>query len=288
MRRWGFFLLSFWAGIGLLSVAAVDATPKVENDCGMPPALHDRVDGFLRASDTLDYSGTMLVEYGSDREFISVSSTPSAGTTNFRRLSQRADAPVQLTVPLPVADRGPCGLAQSYGLVVDAGSGVIAGRATYRMTARPKDTLRLAYVMDLDAEMHMPLRVLAASPDGQVLERYEFAEVSFLRSTPPNQGGSPSGSAAYRLETIPPGFIVVGEGRDPVDFLVLSDGLATVSVFIENQPRSLPSGEGVALRGATLTYTRGTENGRLITVLGEIPIPTARLLADAVRPEGSD
>jgi len=287
MRHWG-FLLSFMAGIGPLSVEAADAAPEFENDCGMPPALYGRVNGFLRVSETLDYTGTLLVEYGSDREFIAVSSTPSAGTTNFRRLSQRAGAPVQLTVPLPVADRGPCGLAQSYGLVVDAGSGVIAGRATYRLTARPKDTLRLAYVMDLDAEMHMPLRVLAASPDGQVLERYEFAEVSFQQSTPFTKSAGHKGAAAYRLETIPPGFIVVGEGQDPVDFLVLSDGLATVSVFIENQPRSLPSGEGVALRGATLTYTRGTENNRLITVLGEIPIPTARLLADAVRPEGSD
>ena len=67
---------------------------------------------------------------------------------------------------------------------------------------------------------------------------------------------------------------------------MLSDGLATVSVFVENQPNSLPSGEGFALRGSSLTYTRGNAQRQLVTVLGEVPITTARLLAEALRQRG--
>ncbi len=274
-------ILSLLAGASLFAFGAVELPAAEDNSCGMPSALYERVDGVLSAPQKLNYTGTLLVEYGGDREFIAVRS--DSAVTSFRRLSRQAgDAPRPIS-PLPVMQRGPCGLVQSYGLMVEAGAGAVAGRSTYRMTARPKDTLRLAYVMDIDAELHMPLRVLTASPEGQILEHYEFADVSFEERLETEELVAPADVAGYRLAAIPPGFTLVSEGSKPADFLVLSDGLASVSVFIENQPRSLPSGEGIALRGATLTYTRGTANDRLITVLGEIPVPTARLLADAVR-----
>jgi len=72
---------------------------------------------------------------------------------------------------------------------------------------------------------------------------------------------------------------------------VVSDGLAMASVFVEPLPLSAPFGEGLVTHGATLTYTRGVRTaagGMLISVLGEIPLVTARLLADAVRPSGDD
>ena len=256
------------------------------NPCGMPGPLFERMDHLLSASGTLDYDGTLLVENGRGREFIAVSS--AADAASFRRLTRVAGDPSRPIAPIPAEYRTPCSLARSYGLVVEAAAGVVAGRATYRLTARPRDNLRFAYVMDVDAELHLPLRVLTVSPDGKVLELYEFADVTIQPRTAALFVPEREESAAYRLATIPPGFELISEGNAPVDYLVLSDGLTNVSVFIEGQPRSLPSGEGVALRGATLTYTRGTANDRLITVLGEIPVPTARLLADAVRPrEGS-
>ena len=70
---------------------------------------------------------------------------------------------------------------------------------------------------------------------------------------------------------------------------VVSDGLATASIFVEPLPAGAPPGEGAVIEGATLTYTRGVtgaEGRLLISVLGEIPVVTARMLADAVRPPG--
>ena len=46
-------------------------------------------------------------------------------------------------------------------------------------------------------------------------------------------------------------------------------------------------GEGAVQHGSTVSYTRGISmRGQkvLVTVLGEIPLTTARLVADAVRP----
>ena len=68
---------------------------------------------------------------------------------------------------------------------------------------------------------------------------------------------------------------------------MVSDGLATASIFVEPLPAGAPAGEGAIIEGSTLTYTRGVptaSGGLLISVLGEVPMVTARLLADAVRP----
>ena len=88
-----------------------------------------------------------------------------------------------------------------------------------------------------------------------------------------------------------PGFFLILEEPDGGVFVV-SDGLATASVFVEPLPLGAPGGEGAVIQGATLTYTRGVPGsggGLLISVLGEVPLVTARLLADAVRaPKGAE
>ena len=83
-----------------------------------------------------------------------------------------------------------------------------------------------------------------------------------------------------------PGYFVLSEDAQRGVFVV-SDGLATASIFVEPLPPGAPVGEGAVIEGATLTYTRGVRSaagGLLISVLGEVPVVTARLLADAVRP----
>ena len=93
------------------------------------------------------------------------------------------------------------------------------------------------------------------------------------------------------VSNVVPGFFLILEEPDGGVFVV-SDGLATASVFVEPLPLGAPGGEGAVIQGATLTYTRGvpgTGGGLLISVLGEVPLVTARLLADAVRaPKGAE
>lgn len=287
MKFWILALL-VW-GASSTSVSAADQPDQqTPPSCVMSETLTHAVRGFLAASSSVGYRGTMLVEYGGDREFIAVHVDPESGENELTRLNQAVGPAPRPVASLPRVSPGPCHLARYYGLAIEPGPAV-AGRATYRLSARPRDTLRLAYVMDLDAEFYVPLRVLAASPEGQILERYEFADIIFEAKVVPTDDGIRDGelvASKYYLAALPPGFTVVNQGRLPVDFLVLSDGLATVSVFVENQPSSLPSGEGFALRGSSLTYTRGNAQRQLVTVLGEVPITTARLLAEALRQRG--
>ena len=285
MKFWVLALLVSGAISNTSTTAAANSEPKVAPSCVMSEALKTAVEGFLGAAASVGYRGTMLVEYGGDREFIAVQVDPKSGKNDLKKLNKSVGSAPRGVASLSHSPRGPCELARYYGLALEPGPAV-AGRATYRLSARPRDTLRLAYVMDIDAEFHVPLRVLAASPEGQILERYEFANIALEAQTETvnaDTDDAAAESSSYYLAAVPPGFKVVDQGRQPVDFLVLTDGLASVSIFVENQPKTLPSGEGFALRGASLSYTRGMAQRKLVTVLGEVPITTARLLAEAIR-----
>ena len=64
-----------------------------------------------------------------------------------------------------------------------------------------------------------------------------------------------------------------------------TDGLAVFSVFLEELGREIRPGEGVVRSGGTTSYTRGmdlTGQPVLITVIGEVPVNTARMVADSV------
>ena len=257
------------------------------SDCPISHETQMHVDAMLGAASRVDYRGTLLVEYGKDREFIAVNSAQSRGEASLMRLNKTTTQGLETVQLLPMSTQSACALSKYYAFALEPEQHV-AGRNTVRLTVRPRDTLRLGYVMDVDKATGVPLRVVTATPDGQVLERFEFAQFEVSGPAQPvSQTASPVNAKQFTFATLPPGFRVVAEGSEPTVHQVLSDGLASVSVFIEHQPRALAAGEGVALRGSTLAYTRGTPDRHLITVMGEVPITTARLLADAVRtPQG--
>ena len=167
---------------------------------------------------------------------------------------------------------------------------IIAGRSTQRLTLRPRDTLRLTHLVDMDQSTGLPLAMITLDLDGQMLERYEYAAIEYESVIPGTSVGNVVDAEYKRGRNIVPGYFLISENPDRGLFVV-SDGLATASVFVEPLPAGAPVGEGAIIEGATLTYTRGVRSGSgglLISVLGEVPFVTARLLADAVRPPLED
>ena len=67
----------------------------------------------------------------------------------------------------------------------------------------------------------------------------------------------------------------------PVDHLVFSDGLASVSLFIEPLGRNAVPKVGQVTQGATNIYAC-VEDGNQIIVMGEVPEATVRKIAEAV------
>ena len=113
----------------------------------------------------------------------------------------------------------------------------------------------------------------------------------------------PPGAAlsAYRASELPPGFHLTVSGAQtlggasvPAEHLVYSDGLATVSVFVEPDAAaqantattpsapSEPPMEGLARVGSGFAFSTVVQ-GHQVTAVGEVPAQTVEFIAHSVK-----
>lgn len=202
-----------------------------------------------------------------------------------------------------------------YRLALATG-GKLVGRDTRLVTVRPTDSYRYGYRVWLDHATAIPLKVQIAGDDGVVVEQLLFADISlperipasavapsriidsYTWQRPPIRAVPPSGTGpavavdpgAWRVEAVPPGFSLRAvrsqraEGTAlPMEHLVYSDGVASVSVFVEAGVAAAEQGVGPSRMGAANAYTTMT-GGFLITAVGEVPVRTVETMALSARP----
>jgi sigma-E factor negative regulatory protein RseB len=90
---------------------------------------------------------------------------------------------------------------------------------------------------------------------------------------------------AWAVGWLPRGFAATDASQGNSGRRTYTDGLSVFSVFLEDLNIEIQSGEGLVRRGGTITYTRGLHiAGRpvLVTVIGEVPVNTARMVANSV------
>jgi len=174
----------------------------------------------------------------------------------------------------------------------------VAGRAAVRIMIEPRDMYRFGYVMDIDRESGLLLKTLTVGPGDTVLERFQFASLSLgdqaatttgislvHRAEHPGTDGRREEPPGWAVGWVPGGFIYTDSPAASVGRQTYTDGLAVFSVFLEELGRGIRPGEGVVRNGGTVSYTRGMDlSGRsvLVTVIGEVPVNTARMVADSV------
>lgn len=187
----------------------------------------------------------------------------------------------------------------------------ILGRHAQLLTVQPRDEFRYGYRLWLDAETAMPLKSQLFSRKGRVIEQVAFAELS-LRDKIPDSDLAPTVNATgyewirheirrrtvsqesvgWRVTNLPPGFRLqvtrlqpmVGSSV-PVRHLVYSDGLATVSVFIE-QVVSTAQGSGLQKVGSAFAFHADAQ-GYQVTAVGEVPAVTVKnMVGSLTRDEG--
>ena len=184
--------------------------------------------------------------------------------------------------------------------------GQVARRATQVIGIRPKDEFRYGYVLWLDQESAMPLKSQVRDENGEVVEQILFTEFAIFDEIPESAVAStidtegftwfrppvPSRQAAedvaWRAMLLPEGFELsvatrtpIAGSQYPVEHLVYSDGLATVSVFIEDPNTKAEVAEGFFRLGSTNAYSL-TLQGRKVTAMGEVPRQTVQTIATSI------
>jgi sigma-E factor negative regulatory protein RseB len=196
----------------------------------------------------------------------------------------------------------------------------ILGRPARVIAVNPKDQFRFGYRLWLDEKTAMPLKTQLCDSRGQVIEQIFFARLDmpetipdsdlapavrtdgmrWVRQGPSHDSASPALSA-YRASELPPGFHLtvtgaqtIGGATIPASHLVYSDGLATVSVFVEAPRPSAPATDasrsaqpeppmqGLARVGSGFAFSTVVQ-GHQVTAVGEVPAQTVEFIAHSVK-----
>jgi sigma-E factor negative regulatory protein RseB len=203
-------------------------------------------------------------------------------------------------------------------------AGHVLGRAVRFIAVNPKDQYRFGYRLWLDEKTAMPLKTQLCDSHGQVIEQILFARLEMPDSisdrelTPtvhtegmrwvrqgPAAGELPAALAAFRPGELPPGFRLtvsaaqtLGSATEPATHLVYSDGVATVSVFVEagrdeqkppnaHGEQTDPPMQGLARVGSGFAFSTVVQ-GHQVTAVGEVPAQTVEFIAHSVKSYGGE
>jgi sigma-E factor negative regulatory protein RseB len=183
----------------------------------------------------------------------------------------------------------------------------IVERQTQIVSIKPRDGFRYGYMLWLDQETAMPLKSQLMDEQGNILEQILFAQLEisdsiprsaleptintegFTMLRPPAAADETEVSSLLRASRLPDGFRLsaatnspIAGSQYPVEHLVYSDGLATVSVFIAD-PKSEPEvAAGHSRVGSANAFSLNL-GGRQVTAVGEVPRRTVETIAISLR-----
>jgi sigma-E factor negative regulatory protein RseB len=183
----------------------------------------------------------------------------------------------------------------------------IAGRDAQILFLEPKDELRYSYRFWIDTEYGLILKSVMFNNKNEMMDSISFTQLNLLNTidldwfkpkidskknyvmedeVPAQADYNPS--PHWMLKELPAGYRKVDQmlrivhGKPlPVTHVVFSDGLASVSLFIEPVANGIKARTGHSVVGNTSFYS--SVAGYLqITVLGEVPEATVAQIANSV------
>lgn len=182
-----------------------------------------------------------------------------------------------------------------------------AGYACQVIILEPKDRYRYRHKLWTDQATGLLLKASMLNEKNEVVGQFAFTQLTIggqidKESLKPQIAGRKvvvssepavvtelqQEDLTWVVKPLPPGFSQVTvmkrmmPGKDvPVKHLVFSDGMATVSVFIEPMTGGMKPVQGVTRQGMINVYTRTVADHR-ITVLGEVPAITVTQIGNSV------
>ncbi|MBZ0070481.1 MAG: MucB/RseB C-terminal domain-containing protein [Thiohalobacteraceae bacterium] len=188
----------------------------------------------------------------------------------------------------------------------------VAGLPSRTVEIRARDTYRYGYRLWLERGSKLLLRSDLIDTDGQPVEQMMFTDVEIVDHLDDadlepilrgedytwvghrNDGAAgassePSAGSDWSAGWLPPGFMLAQHSRHPmpsdvaeVEHLVFTDGLATVSVYVEPETSGREPLSGHSSVGAVNAYGSRSGDDR-ITVVGEVPRTTVERIGASMR-----
>ena len=188
------------------------------------------------------------------------------------------------------------------------GASRVAGQRAEQVAIVPRDTFRYGQNYWIAADSGLLLRADIVDQQGEVVEQLEFTSLEVLQQVAPAMLQPQAGSEAvtlparasadtaqaahlhWHVASLPAGFELELQRQHALDdegvaveHLVYSDGLASVSVFIEPRQEGDKASGGMSQRGSVNAYTR-IMSGQRVTVLGEVPMATVKQIGESLAP----
>lgn len=204
-------------------------------------------------------------------------------------------------------------LEQYYSFEVK-GKDRVAGLPCQIVQVRPRDDFRYGHRLCVHDKSHLLLRSELTDSANRVIEQVMFTSLDFPEhisdrdllpeldgadfswqrqpEEQPHSTGNVSEST-WNIDRVPEGFMLTDRnwhnlsGDIPVEHWVYSDGLASVSVYIEKSGKENDTYNGVSHRGALNAF--GTMmSGYYVTLVGEVPLQTLEMMGKSISVRSDD
>ena len=194
---------------------------------------------------------------------------------------------------------------QSYEPVV-TGRNRIAGLPTQVVRLVPKDANKYGLMLWLEQESGLLLRLDLLDREGNLVEQYMGVDLRILAEpsgwlrqlansrlpaavSVTEAYQAPQQSLGWAPGWLPAGFSVKSTDRHQlagteqfVDYMLLSDGLVDISIYVAGADKSISDGNQVVRQGATSLLRLMNDHKVEVTVVGEVPAETARRIASSL------
>lgn len=186
----------------------------------------------------------------------------------------------------------------------------VAGRKTQKVIITPKDEYRYGHVLWIDFDSGLLLKTHLMNETGKVVEKFMFTQIDFMKSIPDELLNATisgenftwyeskdekhttkmmSSATNWAVKSLPKGFKadmnrkhVMPRSGVAMEHLMYSDGLSSISVFIEKENNKNNQLIGRSEMGAINACGRALDSGVHITVVGEVTQAAVMLICNSV------